>query len=805
MRRPVFWLGLCYLAGETLGLVITPDYTWVIALGMFIVIAIMLWMRLDYRKFTGRRSGTFRHISGWFLVLPVFLFIGYLSFSSAMCDALEKDSALCQVADVNICGKVWSVEEKDNCFYVYVKTADGTFLAVVMKDDMSTMEWISGYVVEISGTLECFNVPTNEGMFNEWLYYHARDVDARIWVDSIRFVCDESRFMDRWMWKLKSYIAKNCRQYLSEKASGVAISMLTGDRGELDKDINELYQLTGIAHILAISGLHISFIGMGLYSVLRRMGVHPGICAVLGVSSLVFYGIFTGMAPSTLRAVIMTGLHVVAKGWGYCYDRKTAYGLAILIVLFDAPLMITQPGFMLSFGAVGCLIFSERFLPKYIKHAKGKVKWRNKVLNTLIPSFSVTIGMMPLTALNFSAIPLYGMFLNLLVIPLMSILYPAMLLCGLFSGYLGAMLQPVYWCIEGILMVYEVLCRWSLTIPGSIVTCGRPGMGLLVGIYGGMFLFLWCVQRLQLAPFIKRAAVIFGCMMPLMLLVNGWSPTLKVTMLDVGQGDCFLISLPSGEHILVDGGSSDVKNVGEYRLIPYLKACGIDTLDAVFLSHLDADHTSAVLELLKAQQKDTLSDTVDIKQIIVPLLEDESDSKDKLVQLLNVASERCLMAKAGDKMAFSDLTVRVLWPDKSNVPKDSNEGSMVLFMEYQGMSMLFTGDVGEGAENAILEHLEGRPCHILKVAHHGSKHSTSLDFLQHLSPKVALISAGEDNAYGHPHDELLERLEGVHASVYNTADLGQVTLSQSQKNIKVVVWKDNGVYNRYRSALGLKE
>ncbi len=781
MKRPVFWLGLCFLAGETLGLVITPDSRWSIIL-IACIIMIILWI------FTGRQK------SVWLLVLPVFFIIGYLHLSDAMIDAIEKDRVLAKIHKRNFLGEVRDVEEKENCFFVYLERDKDIFLVVVMKEDMPLINLISGYKVEVCGEIECFSVPTNEGMFNEWLYYHAKGVDARIWADSIAFISDDSRLMDRWMFKIKNYIIQNCRKNLSKISAGIAISMLTGERGWLDNDVKELYQLSGIAHILAISGLHISFIGMGIYSFLRRLKVHPYVCAFFAVSVLFFYGVFTGMAPSTLRAVIMTGLHIIAKGCGHCYDRKTAYGLAMIVVLWKSPLIITQSGFMLSFGAVGCLIFSERFLPKYIKHAKGIVKWRNKVLNVLIPSFAVTMGMMPLTAFNFCSIPLYAMFLNLAIMPLMSILYSAMLFIGVF----GKCLSPLSIGIEWILRFYEKLCVWSLMLPGSVVTCGKPGIGWMIVIYGGMFVLLWFVQRCNIVPIIKRIAVILGCMMPLFLLLSGWSNKLMITMLDVGQGDCFLISLPSGENLLVDGGSSDVNRVGEYRLIPHLKAKGINYLDAVFLSHLDTDHTSAVLELLASEN------TIRIEQVILPVLSSKSESKEKFTELMDMKPERCYMTKAGDVLSFSDLKIQVLWPDEAAIPDDANEGSLVLFMEYQDFRILFTGDVGTATETKILETLDSLSCHILKVAHHGSKYSTSKDFLEKVSPKAALISSGKDNTYGHPHKELLDRLKMETSYIYNTAQMGQITLYKTQKRIKVVVWKENGVYNRYVKALRMK-
>ena len=160
------------------------------------------------------------------------------------------------------------------------------------------------------------------------------------------------------------------------------------------------------------------------------------------------------------------------------------------------------------------------------------------------------------------------------------------------------------------------------------------------------------------------------------------------------------------------------------------------------------------------------------------------------------------LVKAGDTFLFSDLNIRVLWPEDGIMITDSNEGSLVLYMEYKGLKLLFTGDIGEISENALIENYENvLDCHILKVAHHGSRYSSSESFLKAVSPMVALISAGEGNSYGHPHIEALERLESFGSSMYVTAWDGEVIIKKHQKKLKVVVWKGNDVYNRYVAAM----
>ena len=509
--RPVLWLGLAYITGEALNLLDLGNgglFCLVLFLEIFTIIN--LTGRLPMRKYS-------RDV--WLLVLPVFICAGFYNCRWAMEKAVENDAYLEAAAaewaadngtgDVRLSGQVTVVEEKENSWYLYISGCRavhqnmplGRILVVVSKnsdgvgdkyaDDIrdKSMDGTRGKSMDVAnvgdtvtffGTPEIFSHPSNEGMFDEWLYYKAKKVQARVFANGLTVTAAGGNGPARWAQQLRGLVKDNCKAWLSEDSSGVAVSMITGDKSELDTDLKSLYQQSGIAHILAISGLHISFLGMGTYNFFRKLRLPLKICMAAGLVLTVSYGWFTGMAPSTERAVIMTGMAIIAKALGYTYDRKTAIGIASLAILIPSPLMVTQPGFQLSFIAVGSLALCEELL-KGLQFSRSRAA--RLAGRTLVPGTCVTMGTMPVIAWSFYEIPVYSVLLNLIVIPLMSLVYPAMLVCGFFGDILKNAGLPVYWLVDGILWLYEKICQTVLRLPGSVVITGQPAVGEIFLIY----------------------------------------------------------------------------------------------------------------------------------------------------------------------------------------------------------------------------------------------------------------------------------------------------------------------------------
>ncbi len=926
--RPVLWLGLAYITGEILAWLYPGRLAIAAAaaIGVSILCGALSAGGLPGKALKRRniqkkkeppqkriRTGDARKKTFWrgksrprtylLCLLPVFLLGGYGNYWAAFEDCLSGDKIIgiwsgenagADDAKQMMTGTAVSVEEKENSWYVIVKNCSpvpaDALLVTISKADAGALDTcvLPGYGVIFSGEIQLFEHPDNEGVYDAWLYYHSRGIDARVWADSLTVLSEDTSLLHRGAAALRRRIKDNCGRYLDGTAAGVAAGMVCGDKSMLDSGLKELYQLSGISHILAISGLHISFVGTGIYQLLKKLRLPQRASILTALLLMTGYGWFTGMAPSTVRAVVMSGMSLAGKLAGRTYDRLTALSVAALVILLPSPLLITQPGFFLSFIAAGSLILCPpgHRLPGNV-YGKGKKAMAKRLAvrlyNQLAAPVYVTAGMLPAVAWCFFEVPVYSIFVNLAVIPLMNLVYPAMLAGALLGPWLGAPGFLLWRMIEGVLAVYEGLCRLSMMLPGAVQITGRPPVWVMVCAYGLLLTAAaWhtCSVRRQRKKrgdgrrhmeekqchngdclshaFICAAFNGIGSLMALMAIVLVIWPArpeqMTVTMVNVGQGDCFLIQLPDGKNILVDGGSTDEKQVGKYTLIPFLKSRGIRSLDAVFLSHMDTDHISGVKELLEeaAGERDNVyaydgsvyagsvyagsvyagsahaeivhagsvygngtakragtmqPGSIAIRQLYMPWNVRELGGGEDVLALAQTLHIPCFGLKSGDVLTFGRLSLSVLSPQKPEEGTDAalekysldrNDESLVFIVSYGAFDMLFTGDAGQSVDEALVAGLKSigiGPVDVLKVAHHGSRESSSAELLEYVRPALALISCGADNSYGHPHKELLERLSKVTGCIYISAKNGEIIVETDGNFLKTVVWTWQGRYN----------
>ena len=255
---------------------------------------------------------------------------------------------------------------------------------------------------------------------------------------------------------------------------------------------------------------------------------------------------------------------------------------------------------------------------------------------------------------------------------------------------------------------------------------------------------------------------------------------LDVVVLDVGQGDGISLRGPQGTTFFIDGGSSDRSKLGESCMEPFLESQGIGVIDYAFVTHGDYDHYSGIAEMLERQEKG-----IKICNLVLPFHYKEDMSLVELAERASCANVNVLIMKAGDNIQDGAMKITCLHPGKEDVQMRGNEGSMVLSITYGGFSMLCTGDIEGDGEEKLVRRIREKDYDVLKVAHHGSKNSTSAEFLKCCSPTLALISAGEDNSYGHPHKELLQRLEEAKCCVYDTRKNGAIILQTDGNSLTI--------------------
>jgi len=642
-----------------------------------------------------------------------------------------------------------------------------------------------GSVVLMEGKFYAFLHATNPGEFDGADYYRMMGQQGRL----MQAEClSESR--DYSVLRERLYA---CREYLSlllhacypQEEASVMGAMLLGEKGTLDGRIKSLYQYNGIIHILAISGLHLSVLGMGFYKLLDRLRMPKVVNIILSIGLMYCYGTMTGMGVSIVRALVMFGLKLCAPLVGRTYDMLTAMTVAALLILVQQPLYLTHSGFLFSFGAI-CGI---GLLPKI----SVQLPCDHKCLKALFAGVWVSLFTLPVHLCFYYEFPPFSVALNLIVIPCMG----ALLISGVGVMAAAVIFLPLgrFAALPGIwiLAFYEKCCEFCMKLPGRRWITGRPANLQTAAFLGILMLTVVFAKKMKRWQF--GAAVILAVTVLVLRVPGG----LTITFLDVGQGDCICLE-EGGRRFLIDGGSSDTKDVDAYRIVPFLKYRGISCLDAVFVTHPDSDHENGIRSMLENYEDNGIK----IGTLFLPDVSEESKNENylTLVALAKKEGVPVRLIHTGERIENGQLSFLCIHPEAGYANEDANAYSTVLYLSYGGFSALFTGDLEGEGEEVVTEFLrsaqkqdtacEGKRTYlptgnisVLKVAHHGSKNSTSEAFLSAVNPAIAVISAGRDNAYGHPHRETLERLERQGCSIFQTPEAGAVTIRVSGKRVSV--------------------
>ncbi len=648
-----------------------------------------------------------------------------------------------------------------------------------------------GSILQIRGKIAVYPGATNEGEFDQQKYWKIQKIDFQLRDAMILGSTKSFNYWNEYLYQCKNKCEKVYEVILEDSHASILKAMVLGNRKTLDQETKSLYQRNGIAHILAISGLHISLIGMGIYLILRRLYL-PISCASFASIFIMFnYGIMTDMSSSACRAIVMFAIHLLAKTAKRSYDMLTAMTLSAVCIIVEQPEYVFYTGFQLSFGAI---IAIGLVCPAFRHWCHSKVK----CVSSLVTSFSISITTMPIILFSYYEIPTYAILLNLIIIPLMALLLLfglAIIPIGSISAYYGKIVALP--CI-GILTLYNWLCHMAELLPGHSWIAGKPSVMQIIIFYIGLGVLVCCYEKISWQGAMLMLTVILSI---LTIKVND---DLTVTMIDVGQGDGFCIQNPTGNTYLIDSGSSSKDKVGTYQVIPFLKSRGIRELQYVFATHSDKDHINGIEEIIE-QSGD--GNGIRMNHLVLPGI-GRSDQDNAYQDMIDTAKSKkitVIYMNAGDILTDGEVSFTCLHPQKGFVPDSANAYSNVLWLSYRKFDALFTGDVEENGEKALIEALKGNlfknaekkekvHLEILKVAHHGSKNSTSDDLLTQSNPEIGLLSCGLHNSYGHPHKELLERLEQNHIPYVMTSREGAVQIRTDGRKIRITTFLGSREY-----------
>lgn len=691
------------------------------------------------------------------------------------------------------------------------------------------LDYINGDYICMSGTVSVPDSATNPGTFDQYIYLRNKGYYLCISNGTIESGNHRPYSIEVFLYGIKNRCTKIIDNSFDSESAGIVKAMLVADKSTLDKNIKKLYSENGIAHIMAISGVHVAIIGMTLYGFLRKLRIGRLISGTFSIAIIILYGIMTGMSSSTERAVIMLILSIAAEYFGRKTDAPTSMGFAMIIMVLGNPYVILDAGFQLSFAAItGVTVVAPqlrkllRMFKRFIKEADEKKKQKHKkimslrkmiikLIDALVVGIASFITTTPVIIYYYYQFPPYSIFINLIVIPLVSLIVGGSILVVLtglfFTGAAVVMTYPVRLILFG----YKYLCIFASGLPGASVLVGHISIGMVFVYYLSVILIFAILRMIRIGKTEREGPILYLMLAAVLFLtvvyeVYSYDKSLKIVYMDVGQGDGVLLRTSGHGGILIDGGSSSNKRVGEYVMVPVLKYYGVSEVEYAFVSHGDVDHVSGLEYLLNEEQSG-----VHVVNLVLPEYGDQ-DALQELKSEATANNVNIIYMKPGDNITYNHqhaetINIECLYPDEEagQGVLDTNNLSMILKTTITwdvreadienlnkssdsdaSLSLLFVGDAGIAAEKRLIE-LYGKnslgeisdsiACDILKVGHHGSRNSSGSDFLKRVSAMYGIISCGKDNRYGHPHAETLERLKMADTKYMTTKEHGAIILS----------------------------
>ena len=787
IKRPVFWILLAFVLGEVIAV-----FDLNIAVPC-IVLAIIVIRKIIIKAYEDM---------GAFVVIFFTLIMGFMLMSNEITTRnhiydLKENTVIVQ-------GKIYKIENTafgTNIYLKGVEVENGEKNVSVKRIFVNTEKIPNvkiGNIIKVRGKLRQFEEAANKGNFDSRKYYLSLGFYGKIEAGTIEVINSDYSGIRQELYELRLEIIERLEKLCSDNKgifsiinnkNGIISAIILGDKIDLDSDIKELYSVSGIAHILAISGLHISFIGMAIYRLLRRR-FRFLFSAAVSIPVVLSFGIMSGFGISTIRAIIMFILKIIGEVLGRKYDAITAISLAGLVLLVQNPFVVCNSGFQMSFGAIIAIVLILPIVEEILNTD-------NKIIKVLSANFTISLVMNPILAWNYYELPTFSFLLNIVVVPLMSVVIVSSI-AGIFCscimfGFGKAVIFPG--C--GILELYTFLCNIINKSSVASIVVGQPKVTIIIVYYAILLVVLFGLKNIRTKytraekerNIIKketglvlekkakkerrikgqnvklRLACIVGFLLLNCLIYYIPNPGFYITFINVGQGDGILIHGDNGTKVMVDGGSTSEKQVAKNCIVPYLKAEGIGTIDYSIITHTDKDHISGILEILENNN----SNRIRIKNLVMPDINMKDDTYNELIEKAKLKKINVLYIKKGDTLSLGKTKIKCIYPETTTTASDKNDYCTVLSVKNKTSKILLTGDISKEIEEKIKDDIEENYT-VLKVAHHGSK------FLKKVNPKYSIISVGKNNSYGHPGNETMERLRKQGGVIYRTDEKGGITI-----------------------------
>ena len=640
-----------------------------------------------------------------------------------------------------------------------------------------------GARILVRGRLEPFDEPRNPGEPSEIAIEAERGFDAQISSADLLTVSPVAPWDSRaWLARAHAWAIARLRDGLGEPAASIVAGELWGERAALPPDLRAEFQETGTVHVLVTAGLHLGVVAALVVALLAALALPRAWTCAIAIGAVWAFVVWSGEQLPATRAALMVTAALGARALGRASFSWNALGIAALAIAALRPLSVATPSFALSFSCVGAIFACAPLLETWLDERVAlPAAFREAVVLTV----ATQLGTWPLTAAIFLQFSPYAVLANLGVVPCVgtSLVLGAAQLLAPIPSLAQAFANLNGWVVAWILGVVRTLS----SIPGSAIVM-TPAPASCIAAYDAALLFCaWCVRRRHAIPGV--AALI--CAIALVLEPpHHLDTTLRITVLDVGQADSILVETPAQHVLLVDAGGrlergpqvdgSVAERVGEETVVPFLIRDGIHRVDALILSHPHGDHAGGCAPVLRKLQVAEIADSGQTYG---------GHAYHDCLDTARADGVPVVYPRAGDVWRTDDgVVLRFIGPSLPFISTGNNvinDNSIAFTLRYRDFCMLFTGDAGTAAEQRFMaQHVDLR-CAILKVGHHGSAYGTTPEFLAAARPKIAIISVGRHNVFGHPAPSTVARLQAFGARVYRTDVNGAVTIISDGTNDSV--------------------
>ena len=648
--------------------------------------------------------------------------------------------------------------------------------------------------VRLTATLSALPDRRNPADMDYGAYLQRQGVGAVATVrdeTGVAFLAPSRRLDIRLARAVRAHVRTALARHVPDAESRALLAaLLLADRSGVEATTLDAFRATGLMHLLAVSGLHVGLVGLALYVLLkpalarlgfRRRTVERSRAAVT-LAILTVYVLIAGAPTSVVRALVMVGVLIAGRAAERRADTLNGLGVAAIILLLHRPTALFDVGFQLSFGAVAALATLTPQITAAVPERVRQSKTGYFIVGSVATSLAATVGTAPALLAHFGRLPLGGLILNLPAIPLTGATLAAGLGCALTSWMppvaklFGALASVCGQILVGLTEAGAATLGWAtydgfLDSPSALTTC--------VLAIGAFVIWRRSVPRRRLL----MAAV--GS-----VAVGLWSgfasgadrPRLDVVFLDVGQGDATLLSTPDGSHVLIDAGiRSPYTDQGARVVVPHLRRYGVRRLDALVLTHADADHIGGARSVMEA---------VPVGRLVVNGQPGDTDLWADVIGAADSLGVPVEAVRAGDTLAVDPaVRIRVLGPDRAH--ESPNDASVALRVEHGATRWLLTGDAEAQGEAALVARFPRLDADVVKVGHHGSRTSSAPALVAATGrPAFAVVSVAARNRYGLPNEEPLARWAATGAEILSTATEGAVWLRSDGQRVTRVDWRE---------------